>query len=183
MATCYFFGWLELLDPTCPFQFGSKSFQPSPTGPHTTIAEPFFGVIKPGSIAMLVQSSVHPNGLNPFQAAKAWHLRKVQRLPWKAVREQVRTVSGGHPQRYAVVRAVRRIDDQHNSAAFRSTGVAMTAYRNCGRKQLLTPQQKSAIVAFVKQLRHKLWWWPRSTSRPRTCTSSRVTIGWQIRAM
>ena len=68
---------------------------------------------------MLVQSSVHPNGLNPFQAAKAWHLRKVQRLPWKAVREQVRTVSGGHPQRYAVVRAVRRIDDQHNSAAFR----------------------------------------------------------------
>ena len=85
MATCYFFGWLELLDPTCPFQFGSKSFQPSPTGPHTTIAEPFFWVIKPGSIAMLVQSSVHPNGLNPFQAAKAWHLRKVQRLPWKAV--------------------------------------------------------------------------------------------------
>ena len=41
-------------------------------------------MIKPGSIAMLVQSSVHPNGLNPFQAAKAWHLRKVQRLPWKA---------------------------------------------------------------------------------------------------
>ena len=118
---------------------------------------------------MLVQSSVHPNGLNPFQAAKAWHLRKVQRLPWKAVREQVRTVSGGHPRRFSVVSAVRRIDDQHNSAAFRSTGVAMTAYGNCGRKQLLTPQQKSAIVAFVKQWRHK-----------RFCTSAYIAQELQL---
>ena len=103
---------------------------------------------------MIVQCSVHPKGLDPFQSAKAWHLRKVQRLPWKAVREQLRTASGGRPQRDSVVNAVRRIDDQRNTAAFRRTGVASTAYRNCGRKQLLTPQQKSAIVAFVKQWRH-----------------------------
>ena len=104
---------------------------------------------------MLVQCTVHPKGLDPFQAAKAWQLRKVQHLPWKAVRQQLRTASGGCPQRFAVVNAVRRIDDQRNTAGFRSIGIAKTAYRNCGRKQLLTPQQKSAIVAFVKQWRHK----------------------------
>ena len=93
--------------------------------------------VKPSSIAMIVQCSVHPKGLDPFQAAKAWHLCKVQRLPWKAAREQLRTASGGCPKRCAVMNAVRRIGDQHNTAAFRSVGVASTAYRNCGRKQLL----------------------------------------------
>ena len=73
---------------------------------------------------MIVQCSVHPKGLDPFQSAKAWHLRKVQRLPWKAVREQLRTASGGRAQRDSVVNAVRRIDDQRNTAAFRRTGVA-----------------------------------------------------------
>ena len=118
---------------------------------------------------MIVQCSVHPKGLDPFQSAKAWHLRKVQRLPWKAVREQLRTASGGRPQRVSVVNAVRRIDDQRNTAAFRRTGVASTAYRNCGRKQLLTPQQKSAIVAFVKQWRHK-----------RFCTSAYIAQELQL---
>ena len=40
---------------------------------------------------MLLRISIHPKGLTPFQAAKAWHLRHVQKLPWAAVREQVRT--------------------------------------------------------------------------------------------
>ena len=126
-------------------------------------------VVKPGSIAMLVQCSVHPKGLDPFQAAKAWHLRKVQCLPWKAVREQLRTASGESPRRASVLNAVRRIDDQRNTAAFRSAGVARTAYRNCGRKQLLTPHQKSAIVAFVKQWRHK-----------RFCTSAYIAQELQL---
>ena len=124
---------------------------------------------KPCSIVMLVQFSVHPKGLGPFQAAKAWHLRKVQRLSWKAVREQVRTASGERPQRWALVSAVRRIDDQHDTAGFRRTGIARTAYRNCGRKQLLTSQQKAAIVAFVKQWRHK-----------RFCTSAYIAQELQL---
>ena len=60
---------------------------------------------------MLVQCSVHPKGLDPFLSAKAWHLRKVQRLPWKAVWERLRTASGGWPQRDSVGHAARRIDD------------------------------------------------------------------------
>ena len=104
---------------------------------------------------MRVQYSVHPKGLDPFQSAKAWHLRNVQGLPWKDVREQVCTAGGGRAKRIAVANAVRRIDDQRVTAALRSTGVATTAYRNCGRKQMLTQQQKCAIVVFVKQWRHK----------------------------
>ena len=106
---------------------------------------------KPGLITMLVQCTVHPKGLDPFQAAKAWQLRKVQHLPWKAVRQQLRTASGGCPQRFAVVNAVRRIDDQRNTAGFRSIGIAKTAYRNCGRKQLLTPQLHVADLHAVSQ--------------------------------
>ena len=104
---------------------------------------------------MLLRISIHPKGLTPFQAAKVWHLRHVQKLPWAAVREQVRTSDGGHPRRYAVVDAVRRISEQRHTAAFRRTGTATTAYSRCGRKQLLSPQQKAAIVTFVKRWRSK----------------------------
>ena len=107
------------------------------------------------SLSMLLRLSIHPQGLTPFEAAKAWHLRHVQKLPWRAVREQVRTSDGGHPRRYAVVNAVRRISEQRHTQTFRRTGTASTAYHRCGRKPVLSPQQKSAIVAFVKQWRSK----------------------------
>ena len=99
--------------------------------------------------------ALHPKGLTPFEAAKAWHLRQVQKLPWRTVREQVRAVNGDRPNRYALERAVRRIQTQRHTAAFRRTGTAVTAYGNCGRTPVLTPQQKSAIVAFVKQWHSK----------------------------
>ena len=129
--------------------------------------EPF--LLKPASTTMRLLCSVHPKGLDPIQSAKAWQLRKVQRLPWKAVREQLRTASGGRPQRFAVSNAVRRIDSQRHTAALRSTGVARTAYRSCGRKQALTSHQKAAIVAFVKQWRHK-----------RFCTSAYIAQELQL---
>ena len=44
--------------------------------------------------AMLFRCVVHPKGLNPFQAAKAWHLRVRDGLAWKEVRAQVRTIKG-----------------------------------------------------------------------------------------
>ena len=66
---------------------------------------------------MLVHCSVHPKGLDPFLSAKAWHLRKVQRLPWKAAWERLRTASGGWPQRDSVANAARRIDDTDTKRA------------------------------------------------------------------
>ena len=104
---------------------------------------------------MQLRLSLHPKGLNPFEAAKAWHMRHVQKLPWLAIRERVRTCSGARPRRHALADAVGRISEQRHTAAFRRTGVAATAYTRCGRKQLLDPQQRSAIVEFVKRWRSK----------------------------
>ena len=104
---------------------------------------------------MRVYHTVHPKGLTPFEAAKAWYLRMVQKLPWRVVKEQVRTAEGGQPRRVAVANAVYRVDKQRRTAAFRKTGAAVCAYAKCGRKQVLTPEQKASIVAFVKQWRHK----------------------------
>ena len=129
------------------------------------------------TVQMLVQHTVHPKGLTPFEAAKAWHLRVLQKLPWRAVRAQLRTADGGQPRRVAVANAVRRIDRQRRTAAFRRTGVAMLGYGNCGRKQLLTPEQKAAIVAFVKQWRHKRFCTASYIARELCLSCSISTIG------
>ena len=95
--------------------------------------------------------ALHPKGLTPFEAAKAWHLREVQKLPWHAVRDQVRSISGERPKRHALSHAVRRIQTQRHTAAFRRTGTATTAYSSCDRTPVLSHEQKSAIVALVEQ--------------------------------
>ena len=53
---------------------------------------------------------VHPRGLDPFQAAKAWQLRKVMGLPWKKVQAQLSTVDGGRPGPRGMLAVVRRIE-------------------------------------------------------------------------
>ena len=52
--------------------------------------------------AMKYEFVTHPAGLNPYQAAKAWHLRKFAKLPWRQVRTQLLTVSGRRPNRKAM---------------------------------------------------------------------------------
>ena len=55
---------------------------------------------------MLFQCVVHPKGLDPFQAAKAWHLRVQQGMSWLQVRAQVHAVSGARLGQRAVEDAV-----------------------------------------------------------------------------
>ena len=57
---------------------------------------------------MLFRYTVHPKGVDPFQAAKAWHLRCHEGLPWKRVRMLGRTVSGAPPGQDALEDAVAR---------------------------------------------------------------------------
>ena len=96
---------------------------------------------------MIFRCAVHPKGLDPFQAAKAWHLRVQQGLPWKAVRLLVRTVSNKAPGQDALEDAVARVDARQHTPEFKKSGIAKTSYANCGRAPMLTPAQKKAIVA------------------------------------
>ena len=105
--------------------------------------------------AMLFHCVVHPKGLDPFQAAKAWHLRKQEGLPWKVVRFQVHTMSGTHPGMDAVQDAVGRVEAQRRTSKFRKAGVASSGYARCGRTPLLSSEQKKAVIAFVKRWHHK----------------------------
>lgn len=104
---------------------------------------------------MLFQYVVHPRGLDPFQAAKAWHLRVQGGLPWKAVRAQVHTVSGAQPGQDAMEDAVARVGAQRHARSFRKSGAVQSKYHKCGRAPLLTRAQKQAVVVFVKRWRNK----------------------------
>ena len=86
---------------------------------------------------MIFRYSVHPKGLDPFQAAKAWHLRVVQGMPWKDVRLLVRTVSGMHPGQDALEDAVARVESQRHTSAFKKRGATSTGYAKCGRDHRL----------------------------------------------
>ena len=92
--------------------------------------------------------SLHPKSLDPFQAAKAWFLRKESRLQWAEVREQVRIVSGKAPGQSSLENAVTRV-------AARKRGCPKMKYANCGRTPVLTPEQQRNIVGFVKAWRAK----------------------------
>ena len=93
---------------------------------------------------------VHPRGLDPFQAAKVWQLRKVMGLPWAKIQTMLLTVDGGRPSLKGMRAAVRRIDAQRHTTALRHTGAASLAYGNCGRKPSLAANQKLAVVASIK---------------------------------
>ena len=152
-------GWAQLFGAPCPLQGVSKSLGPSqlscgmqPFGDQAGVSHLSLPLHSPAVLgAMKHTFVVHPHGLDPFQAAKAWQLRKVVGLPWNLLS----TVDGGRPGRRGMEAAVRRIDAQWHTAAFRRTGAARLAYGNCGRKPSLTANQKSAVVAFVKLWRHK----------------------------
>ena len=105
--------------------------------------------------SMLLRYAVHPKGLDPFQAAKAWLLRVEQGLPWQQVRSLVRTASGMPPGQDALEDAVARVDAQHHTAEFARSGAATMGYARCGRTPMLTSAQKLAVVHFVKRWRSK----------------------------
>ena len=92
--------------------------------------------------------SLHPESLDPFQAAKAWFLRTKSELEWSEVRRQVRTVSGKAPGQRSMENAVRRV-------AARKQGCPELKYANCGRTSILTAEQKRSVCAFVRKWRAK----------------------------
>ena len=78
---------------------------------------------------MKVVVVVRPNGLGPHEAAKAWYMRKVQKMRFRSILKRVKTVSGKRPRSiHALENAVARTE------AAGTHGIAEAGYANCGRR-------------------------------------------------
>ena len=92
-----------------------------------------------------VKVSVHPDGLGPTEAAKAWYMRVVQKMKWSAIQKKVKNVKGKTPSSDHCVRnAVQR------QIAAGKKGVAKTNYKNCGPKKALTPEEVNKVFFFCE---------------------------------
>ena len=57
-----------------------------------------------------VEVVVHPQGLGPTEAAKAWYMRVVEKMKWTDIQKKVKTVQGKTPQsEHCVKNAVQRV--------------------------------------------------------------------------
>ena len=106
-----------------------------------------------------VTANVHPKGLGPKEAAKAWYMRTQQKLKWNVIRTKVKNLQGRSPEsEHAVKNAVKRVAEAGRN------GVANTRWSNSGRrygpngeKNMLTKAQEAQVIAFVKKWRHKFF--------------------------
>ena len=79
-------------------------------------------------------------------------MRMAQKMKWNQIRKRVKNLKGKTPQsEHGVKNAMQR------AAAAGKKGVAKTNYKNCGRKEALTPEQTKQVVDFVKTWRKKVF--------------------------
>jgi transposase len=98
----------------------------------------------------IVQVSLHPRGLHPTEAARAWHLHVEEGTSLNDVRKQVVNLSGSTPSVKAVWNAIHRTNAVRNPL-----DIPQSKYANCGRKRKLAHQQEKAVVSFVKKWRNR----------------------------
>ena len=68
-------------------------------------------------------------------------MRVVQQAKWKDIQSKVKNMAGQKPKsQHCVKNAVQRV------RASGTKGVAMTNYKNCGRKRKLTPADGKNVV-------------------------------------
>ena len=95
--------------------------------------------------------SVHPLGLSPAEAAKAWYMRVHQKRTWADIRASVTNVQGETPgSKHVIENAVKRM------ALSGGTGIAKTGYAQCGRrfgadggKNKLPETEAAKVVEYV----------------------------------
>ena len=97
-----------------------------------------------------VHVTVHPRGLHPMEAVRAWHLHVEEGMGIRDVCCEVVNMLGQKPSYKAVWRAIQGVKAVQGSHA-----IPQTKYANCGRKKKLTPEQEKAVVDFVKAWRNK----------------------------
>lgn len=108
------------------------------------------------AIMVVISVTLHPSGLSPAEAAKAWYLRVKQRWKWCDILDEVVNVKGEPTSEFCVRLAVKRLQNKGRAAIPKSN------YQNCGRrygkdggKYKITPAQAQKVVQFVKTWRHK----------------------------
>ena len=82
-----------------------------------------------------VSVTLHPRGLHPLQAAKAWHLHKEkeEELPLTAVRCEVVNIQGWTPSVKAMWTAIQQVERSKEGVAIPRSG-----YHRCGRRPKLS---------------------------------------------
>ena len=111
----------------------------------TAVTQP---LIRPQLIPLLLNVSLHPKGLPPLQAVKAWMLRTEEGLSWPEIQERTTNVLGETAGDKAVREAVARIEAMEDGAL-----VPKTNYGNCGRKKNLPASTERKILEFAKKWR------------------------------
>ena len=95
----------------------------------------------------------------------------MQRAKWKDIQSKVKNMEGKKPKsEHCVKNAVQRVQ------ASGRNGVALTKYKNCGRKRKLTPQQEKMVVEYVKKWRRKLFCTCHHIKKEMKLDVSRLTI-------
>lgn len=100
----------------------------------------------------VVSVVVHPHGLHPIEAVKAWHKRTHEDMTLDEILEEreVLNVRGEVPGRHALWSAIQRVAGMSDRDL-----VPQSKYSNCGRHQALSERDRRRILAFVKAWRHK----------------------------
>ena len=84
--------------------------------------------------------------------------------------DEVRNIQGRRPSVKAVWAAVQRMESAQD-------GLPQGNYKNCGRKQLLSPAQQDAVVEFVKKRRTKRFCTCKYIAKALKLKASPKTIG------
>ena len=85
-----------------------------------------------------ISMSVHPAGLSPIEAAKAWYLRDEQHWKWGDIQAALKKPTGEMPGLKAVRNGVLRARGSEDGC------LPETRYANCGRHRALTPEDGGA---------------------------------------
>ena len=100
----------------------------------------------------LVSVMVHPLGLHPVEAIRAWHKHTQEGMSLTDIIAEgdIRSISGDVPGRYALWSSIRKVKGMGDADL-----LPRSNYSNCGRSRALTKQEERAVVEFVKKWRHK----------------------------
>lgn len=120
---------------------------------------------------VVVKVTLHPQGLHPLEAIKAWQLRE-EGEKWDDIRSQLTNLQGNTPSHGAVFAAVRRVRKMGKDQLLPTSN-----YKNCGRKKLLNRTQERAIVKFVRQWRSKRFCTCRYIMQELALPVDRRTVG------